>query len=542
MRIIINISFNTSDYSSNNQSSFLSLISSILIITGLGEAIWGLLQIYDVLPGFNKFFKLTGTFFNPAPYALYLAAIFPLALGTLLSDSASKPEKNKSVNSSTSFLHSLVPSFQYYLALATVVTIIVVLPFTLIRAAWLGAIVGGLVVLQYKYHYLQRIKNFLNSRGKRIIAIGLGVFFTALNISGAYYLKKESTHGKLLIWEITLGKITQKPISGYGVGRFEAEYNNWQAEYFQHHPEEINGPKSLNVGDTRYAFNEYIETFAELGAIGLFLLLVLITVFSSQKLAIEKEQAPLIKPIFNISKAALISLLCCALISFPFYSLPTLIYFFLLLAIISSLSKNLSYNFTLTPGKGSVYFIKPIFCIILLSISVFSFNTAKKRYYAYYAWDKADFLYSNENYKDACQYFASINFILQYNGSYLRYYGKTLNQNKLYSKSIAILESARHFTSDEILYCALGEAYKNLNRYSEAEAAYKQATFVAPYKFYPLYQLANFYNETGQNEKARNIAENILTKKIKIKSSAIEEIQHSMKELTGKTNESEDKQ
>ncbi|HEX2936004.1 MAG TPA: hypothetical protein VHO72_11675, partial [Bacteroidales bacterium] len=61
-----------------------SLIISFLILTALCQSLWGLLQLYGFLPSFNGYFKITGTFFNPAPYAMYLAVIFPMALAKIL--------------------------------------------------------------------------------------------------------------------------------------------------------------------------------------------------------------------------------------------------------------------------------------------------------------------------------------------------------------------------------------------------------------------------------------------------------------------------
>ena len=59
---------------------FQTLSCFIIIITGLAEAVWGLMQLYGILPSQHNLFKITGSFFNPGPYAGYLAVVFPLAL------------------------------------------------------------------------------------------------------------------------------------------------------------------------------------------------------------------------------------------------------------------------------------------------------------------------------------------------------------------------------------------------------------------------------------------------------------------------------
>ena len=58
----------------------IPVLTFSLIFTGLYEALYGLLQLYDMKSSFHANFKVTGTFFNPAPYSGYLVAVFPFAL------------------------------------------------------------------------------------------------------------------------------------------------------------------------------------------------------------------------------------------------------------------------------------------------------------------------------------------------------------------------------------------------------------------------------------------------------------------------------
>jgi len=56
------------------------LICFFIIFTGLVEAVWGLMQLYGLRTSQHGLFRLTGSFFNPGPYAGYLAVVFPMAL------------------------------------------------------------------------------------------------------------------------------------------------------------------------------------------------------------------------------------------------------------------------------------------------------------------------------------------------------------------------------------------------------------------------------------------------------------------------------
>jgi hypothetical protein len=50
------------------------------IITGLVEAVWGLMQLYGLERSQHPLFRTTGSFFNPGPYACYIAVVLPAAL------------------------------------------------------------------------------------------------------------------------------------------------------------------------------------------------------------------------------------------------------------------------------------------------------------------------------------------------------------------------------------------------------------------------------------------------------------------------------
>jgi hypothetical protein len=54
------------------------------VVTGLIEAVWGLRQLYGFTSSQHSLFKITGSFFNPGPYSGWLAMVFPMALGCIL--------------------------------------------------------------------------------------------------------------------------------------------------------------------------------------------------------------------------------------------------------------------------------------------------------------------------------------------------------------------------------------------------------------------------------------------------------------------------
>jgi tetratricopeptide (TPR) repeat protein len=154
-----------------------------------------------------------------------------------------------------------------------------------------------------------------------------------------------------------------------------------------------------------------------------------------------------------------------------------------------------------------------------------------KQYKGYKHWKEAYQLYQYQVYDDAAEEYLLAMDYLPDNGLLLQMYGKCLTMNKKWEEAREILEKAKQLRSDPILYTTLGDAYKTLKEYSKAENAYKHAWQMVPHKFYPGYLLAKLYDESDQKQKAAKIARELVNKKIKVDSKAIEEIKDELKRL-----------
>lgn len=539
----------------------INIIVHVLILTGLIQATWGLLQWGGFIRSFHPGFRVTGTFFNPAPYALYLAAIFPIALGfgirklknkenpsikELKNEKIKEYKWSKPVSLFALFFNNLKQSsvyfmnrrFRQYIAIATVVLILLVLPATMNRASWVGIAAGSILVFDQKYNLHRKVKSFIQTGIRKLVVIA-GLLLAAAVISIVLYqLKPASSFGRLFIWEVTMSKISEKPLFGYGIGRFEAEYNNWQAGYFQNNPKQMDEIQGVVAGNTKYCFNEYIEMAAEIGFTGLFLFCIVTgsVFYSIKRNMVIGTNDNSDSSFVSFLLSSFVSLLVCAFISFPFYSLPTLIVFLLLLAMISSQIREIGISKKFMGFSLIQRIPRQIVFFIFLPVSVFLFGLAIRQFKGYHNWERAAVNYRIGNYKEALTLFSENISPFQYNGTYLQYYGKTLNLNKKYLQSIEMLERASLFTSDEFLYLTLGDSFQSLKRYSEAEKAYQYASCMAPHELYPNYLLANMYADTGQKEKALYTAGMILNKRIKVESSATDEIRFQMKEMISKLN------
>lgn len=317
-----------------NKKYYLFFLVSICI-SGTIQAIYGCLQLWGYSPSHHGLFKMTGSFFNPGPYAGYLCIILPVALGlywqnnpkehkgrteeykekkskiTAPSDSTVIARRYDEANSNrveTNFLRSFGATLSRLLGYAhndgafskdaikqklirtisaiTIISILLVLPAARSRAAWLGAIAGCVFVAWYKfklgqlfkqqsYQTIKFFKRIIKVRNCVLLAI-LAVFLLAGSFT-LYRYKKDSADGRILIWTVTSNIIKDYPIVGVGQDMFKAHYMDYQADYFRNHTD---SKYALVADDNKYAFNEFLNIWTENGAIGLLLFLsVLVFVF-----------------------------------------------------------------------------------------------------------------------------------------------------------------------------------------------------------------------------------------------------------------------
>ncbi len=232
---------------------------------------------------------------------------------------------------------------------------------------------------------------------------------------------------------------------------------------------------------------------------------------------------------FHYFIPSLISLLFCALISFPFYSISILVLLFILISIITIHHKAVLVIPThQLPMRLSLAVLLFVFSVSQLSIL--------QKIPGYSKWNEANGLYFISNYQEANSAYLEIIPSLAYEGPLWQQFGKSLQMNENNEEAAKVLEKAGLFTSDYILYAALGDAYKGAGQYAKAESAYQQASFMEPNKLYPLYLLAKLYDESGQRQKAIETAAGLLDKNIKVHSTAIEEIKTEMNKILSKYN------
>ncbi len=499
-----------------NFNKSTAILFTIFLISGLLQAIYGLLQLYNISPGIvGNQFKVIGTLGNPDYLSGYLISIAPCALGVyLLSQNATTLDK----------LIKMI-------ALITFCSCIFLLPSTLSRTSWLAIGAGILFVLWYKYHLAEKLKIIFNSKFKLVSALLISLILSVVIVSSLYQLKPESALGRLLLWKVSLRIIENNPIIGIGFNRFSVAYNNYQADYFA--KGYGSDSEKYFADNVRHAHNEYLQIGAETGLIGLLIFLGII--FSALKFPLINNyqntgQQLTGKVIISISaKAGLIALMVFALFSFPLHILPNLINFFFLLAVLSG--SNDAYIVRELTLSKKVF--KPAALIVIVIASLFAVNYIHL-YETYNKWNLG-YLAAKGGYFDIAQKeYEDLIPELKSNGEFLFFYGASLSALGNYNEALKFLEQAKQKFSDPNLYITLGQNYARLNDFNKAESNIMHASNIIPHKLFPKYLLAKLYYNHNMQEKAMNTANEIINLEAKIKTTASEEIKIEMKELIEK--------
>ncbi|MDA3853976.1 MAG: O-antigen ligase family protein, partial [Bacteroidales bacterium] len=474
----------------------------LLLIAAITQAIYGQLQLYGLYSSHHALFNITGSFFNPAPYAGYLCALFPIALVLYRDKSKVKmSSEERIIKTYTLRLLQLVP-------LIAIVLIIIVLPATRSRAAWIGLAFSTVLLLLKEsprcHSYRDQIKSLSLQRCLALISLFLLLIGF---LSFIYFLKKDSADGRLLIWKIALNMVHEKPMLGWGYNGFEAFFMNAQADFFREHPQHLGIALADNV---QYAYNEFFKLIIEHGLVGLVLMITSLILLLSTK---SKETN------VKASQWGITALVIFSLFSYPSDILVIKLVFVLYLGIVSS-------------GSSTVFSVKRRGSIAVLLIAIISLallipegkKVVKSYYAALVSWRDASDIYRIEAYEECLDDFELVYPVLETDGDFLVQYGKALTMAGQYKEAINVLENAKTYLNNTILYTALGDSYAKTGNYDEAEKAYYHAYYMVPSRFYPLYLLAKMFDTSEQHDKATAIANTILDKSVKVDSKAIEEI------------------
>lgn len=462
-------------YRQNEQKDTrISVYGFIIVISCFLQAMFGVVQFFGFFQ-ISTTLWVTGSFDNPAGFAACLCAGFPF-VGFLLSDS------NKYIR----YVGGLI---------GFVIVIAVILSQS--RAGIMSIAFICFILLNMKFFHKRWVKY-------------LSLLCFALLLSGCYWMKKDSADGRLLIWRCSVSMVKDAPWLGHGIGSFEARYMDYQADYFRQYG--LNR-YSMLADNVKHPFNEYLGVLLNFGFVGLLMILALITllIYCYKKHPCAEKR---------IAFYSLISIGVFSFFSYTFTYPFTWIVTFLCIIILTK--EYIAKVFTCPIIKNTV-------CIFILLCSFWVIYNLVKRVMAEKEWGNTSRLALCGASGKTLPAYAELEKKFENNPYFLYNYAAILLENKQYEESLTVALQCRKYWADYDLELMIGENYQELDKYELAERYYDNASMMCPSRFLPLYKLFHLYKNMGNRKCMLRVAESVIDKPMKIKTSAIRMMKREMK-------------
>ena len=448
-----------------------------------GYELWtGFMQLAGREVSRHHLFDVTGTFFNPGPYAIFVAVVLAVSVAWWYrrgEDCAGRGRWSRAGAWSVA---------------AVAVFCFPVLVATWSRTAWVAVAVAAACLL-WKAH-------------RRMVLWGMGVAVCAG--VAAYFLKQGSADGRLLMTMVAGRAWAGEWLCGHGLGGYAQAYGAAQEAFFAAHP---GSPLSVVAGSPEYAFNGVLGVGVEQGVLGAVPALVL-GLWSLTVLCRRGE----------VSAYGWLVLLVSSLFSYPFALWPFLSLAVAWVALAASLEA----------GTAEVRWWKrtavwPVVAVGGLCVWHLSACTAR-RVEAYEEFrrvrgiqDVAFLEDYRKKYEDLKAY-----------PDFMFTFGSALREAGRYNESNAMLRQGTRVSCDPVFYTLMGNNYRDLGAVAEAESAYRKAFGMLPGRMYPLYRLMKLYEAEGQVHEAEEMARQIAAFRPKVDSPAMREMKNEAKEFLKK--------
>ncbi len=298
---------------------------------------------------------------------------------------------------------------------------------------------------------------------------GLAVLLLAGIGAGAYHIKRPSAEGRLLMWKIDTRIMLRHPLCGGGIGNFAGAFGEEQARYFA--SEERPKAETQVAGCPEAGFNEFLQTGAETGAVGLVLLLL---ITGSAIVSQLRRGAP-----FGYGLLAAAVFAC---FSYPWGVLPLRLLFVVLLA--GTCSKRV----VPIPGRGHVVVLLALAGCLVCWTGLYS--RYARRVEARRQWSEIRIWPNSGRYDYLVEDGPRYHDALQGDFRFLYDYGYALHKTGSYRQSNEILREGMRISSDPMFWNIAGRNYEMLGDVAAAEVAYLHAHRMIPDRVYPLYLLA----------------------------------------------------
>jgi O-antigen ligase len=414
--------------------------------------------------------------------------------------------------------------FTVFLLLLTTVQLVVLKS----RTSWM-AVIAGLIILTITVKKTQYIKICLLKKrlyGWTVAVLCLMVctLFLFFSVKALYTFKKDSADGRLLMWTVSSSIFRQKPVIGNGTGSFGALYMDAQVAYFKEHPD---SKYVMLAGDVSSPCNEYVRIAVEEGLVGLLMIIAIICFLLFGAKLKQKEKSSLEAITFNTVKAIFVALLIIALFTqafelYPFKALGVII--------VACLSSHIFPVWQMRFFANSSRFFRICLLTMLTVLFPFALYHAGAYYNSVHEWYdvKTSRIYSCNEKADL---YAGLYPVLKTDAFFLYDYAHILRQKGDLSKTACLLEQAMKFRSSYSLNIEMGKVFNEQGKHQAALQCWRQASFMVPSRFLPLYLIIMLEYELGQTEMARHHAREFMRKKIKVENPEIDFMRYDILKL-----------
>lgn len=334
---------------------------------------------------------------------------------------------------------------------------------------------------------------------KAVVAVAL----FACAVSVVVMTKDASTSGRSFILERTMEIVSQRPLTGFGLYGFEREYMASQGDFLASHPD---SPTGWYADDITHPLNEFLYLWTDFGIIApLILALVLLFPFVWYTRTRNRD--------LRLSLLPLSVVFLFSVFSYPFkYPLS---YIALLLPYILLLKSPMQRLYNYQPKIFAV-------ALMLSGVAVMTFTLTEFHFERHWSHliriseaggsrgvaDRFDRLYGHYHNNP---YFLYSDMVVQYKAGHCR-------------KAMELYEELTGYQSGYNMELLAGDAQTYLKKYDEALEHYRRASNMCPVRFAPLYGMLEVYKHRCNSVRADSVAHVILNKKVKVPSSAVENI------------------
>ena len=477
-----------------------------LFFTGIAgiatmESMYCIVQFFGLFNSQSKLFAVTGSWNNPNVTAIFLALTVPV------------------------FLYLFQGKYKK-IVLTGFLSLVIALLLLKCRAALIGTALSALIYYGLEFQFINWVKNKKNGTSAKALLI-LGLLIIIPLSSQLYNAKKASADGRKFIWKVSAIMASEKPITGYGYGSFEKEYNLYQVNYIQNG--KATTEELANAGPVIMPHNEIIQNAVEGGSLGLILILLffgsLLFALKQKNRINQKEQyleaiSQAKSSHFHLAYAGVVAFIGMSMVNSTMQIVPIMCLLVIYAAIICStlgpLPLPVSFSFIQDNKAFSILFKTTLIAISLyLLYLLFGMATADRQN------KKAKLLKEEGNYDRALQIMPDLEPYLREDPNYWKNYGSIYFGMHKYQAALNCFKKAQTLSSLPEIYAGTGVCYEKLEQYPQAIQQYETLVNLYPSKFSFRMMLLETYLKNKDTPKTITLAQEIIQLQPKIPSEKV---------------------